>query len=177
MAPLAPNLTDRYKVLYTVGGHQHAQIVRTEGVSDGDWSETMDEYYTAVGAVCYAFTIDDVQFCFAGSTVFSPVTGSLTGSTYGSGTPAVAGENAYYYSFIGRTAGTGIRVRFFQFGAKSLGSDYRFAPGENTALDAALGIIDSGMLGMFMAADGNNPTWKPYINAGVNAYWQRNLRP
>lgn len=177
MAPLPPNSTDRYKIVYTVGGHQHSQIIRTEGIDDGDFSETMDEYYTAMSSAIYETTIDDVLFAPAGSNVFSPVSGSITGSTYGSGSPSVEGENAYFYDFVGRSPGDGRRVRFFQYGAKGLGGDYRFAPGENAALDAALAIIDSSTLGMWMAIGGNNPIWKPYIDAGVNAYWQRNLRP
>lgn len=177
MPPIAPNLTDRYKILYTVGGHQHAQIVRSEGITDANFDTVMDDYYTALGASIYSTTIDDVQFAFAGSNIFSPITSAIVGNTYGSGTPAVAGENAYFYSFVGRASGSGVRVRFYQFGAKALGSDYRYAPGENADLDAALAVIDTSLTGIFMAADGNNPTWKSYINAGVNAYWQRNLRP
>lgn len=175
MAPLNPNNTERYKVFYTAAGVAHNQEIRTDGVSPSALGAKLDEYYTELGDAIYETTIDDVQFAAQGSDIFNSVNAGVAGNTYGSGDPAVVGEVPYFYSFIGRSTG-GRRVRFFQFGAKGLGGDYRFPAGENALLDAARGVID-GATNIWLAIDGITPVWKSYINAGVNAYWQRNVRP
>jgi hypothetical protein len=119
--------------------------------------------------------IDRVEFAGSGSTIFNTVTTSVDGNTYGSGTPAVAGENAYFYNFSGRTSG-GRRMRFYQYGAKALGGDYRFIAGESASLDSARSSIVSAA-GMWLGIDGIKPSMYSYINAGADAYWQRALRP
>jgi len=175
MAPLAPETTARYKIFYTVGGRQHVQEVRSGAITPTDFNTALDAYYTALGTDIYSTVIDDVQFAIASSTVFNSVALDIVGDTFGSGAPAVEGEDAYFYSFIGRSSG-GRRVRFYQFGAKALGGDYRFPAGEDTDLDAARAVV-AGTSGAWLAIDGLVPVWKTYINAGVNAYWQRKVRP
>jgi hypothetical protein len=175
MAPLPANNTERFKVFYTAGGHQHTQEIRTDGISPAALGTSLDAYYTALGTIIYTTTIDQVQYASSGSNIFNAVTTGIEGNTYGSGTPAVAGENAYYYDFVGRSSG-GRRVRFGQFGAKGLGGDYRFVAGESAELDAALVYLDATP-NTWLAIDGIPPVWKTYVNAGANAYWQRALRP
>lgn len=175
MAPLPPNSTERYKVFYTVGGIQHTQQIRTDGISPSALGASLTAYYTALGGTIYDTVIDQVQFAASGSNVFNAVSTGVEGDHFGSGEHSVPGENAYYYDFIGRSTG-GRRTRFAQFGAKALGEDYRFASDEDDALDAALVFIDATP-GTWLAIDGIAPVWKSYINAGVNAYWQRQIRP
>lgn len=175
MAPLNPNNTDRYKVFYTVGGRQHVQQIRTDGVSPFAFGLFVDTYYQAVDPAIYTTVIDQVQFATSGTDVFNPVTSGIEGNSYGSGAASVEGEDAYYYDFVGRSTG-GRRVRFAQFGAKALGSDYRYAAGESADLDAALAVIDA-TANAWLAVDGIPAIWKSYVNAGANAYWQRKIRP
>jgi hypothetical protein len=175
MAPLPPENTPRFKIFYTVGGRQHVQQVRTGVMSPSAFGTLMDEYYTELDGSIYETTIDDVQFAADGSNIFNSVTTGIENNTYGTGTAGVEGEDAYFYDFIGRSSG-GRRVRFTQFGAKALGSDYRFSTGDDPNLDDALAVID-GATSAFVAIDGVTAVWKSYINAGVNAYWQRNIRP
>jgi len=175
MAPLSVDNTARYKVFYTVSGVQHVQQIRTGAVSPSALGTYVDSYYTAIAPNIYEVTIDQIQFAGSGSSVFNAVTTGIESSTYGSGSAAVAGENAYFYDFVGRSSG-GRRVRFTQYGAKTLGGDYRFVSGEDTDLDGALDVIEAAS-STWLAIDAIKPSWKSYINAGVNAYWQRQLRP
>lgn len=172
---LPPDNTARYKVFYTVGSHQHVQEVRVGVVSPSAFGTALGAFYSAIAPQIYDTAIDAVEYAGAGTTIFFPVTTGQEGFHYGSGTPAVAGENAYFYDFSGRTSG-GRRMRFFQYGAKALGGDYRFVAGENAALDNALAVI-VGAASLWLAIDGVKPAMKTYINAGVNSYWQRQLRP
>lgn len=174
--PVLPaNNTARYKIFYTVGGHQHVQEVRVGVVSPSALGTALDAYYTAINDQLYTVTIDEVQYAGSGSDIFFAVSSGIEGNNYGGGTPAVAGENAYFLNFSGRTSG-GRRMRFYQYGPKGLGGDYRFVAGENADLDAGVAAI-VGTPNMWLGIDGVKPAMKSYINAGVNAYWQRNLRP
>jgi len=175
MAPLNPNNTERYRVFYTVGGHQHTQEIRTDTISPSAVGAYITSYYTAITTKLHALVIDQVQYAPSGSNIFNGVTTGVEGDTYGSGAPAVPGENAYYFDFVGRSTG-GRRMRFAQFGAIALGGDYRFIAGEDAALDAALVVIATPA-DAWLAIDGIKPVMKSYINAGVNSYWQRALRP
>lgn len=175
MAPLPAESTARFKVFYTVGGRQHVQEVRTSPASPAAFSDELTAYYSALGDSIYATVIDDIQFAADNSVIFNSVAAPIVGQAFGSGAPSVEGEDAYYFSFIGRSSG-GRRVRFFQFGAKALGGDYRFPAGENIELDDARNVIADSSEN-WLAIDGLTALWKTYINAGVNAYWQRKVRP
>lgn len=174
MAPLSPDNTARYKVFYVTNATQHTQEVRTNVVSPSAMGTLLDAYYTALGSKIYGTTIQEVQFAGTGSNIFNPVTTGIEGNVYSSGT-GIPGETPYYFDFIGRSSG-GRRMRFAQFGAKALGSDYRYIAGEDANLDAALAVI-AGAASAWVAIDGIKPTMKSYINAGVNSYWQRKVRP
>lgn len=172
---LLPENTARFKVFYTVGGQQHTQTIRTDPISPSAMNTLLQGYYTEIGPSIYATSIDDVQFAVSGSNIFNSVSMPIVGSTFGAGAPLVPGERAYYYSFVGRSP-AGYRARFYQFGAKALGGDYRFPVGEDANLDDARGVIE-GASGAWLAIDGLKPIWKSYSNAGVNSYWQRQIRP
>ena len=172
---LDPDNTARYKVFYTVSAYQHTSEVRVGIVSPSAFGTAFGTFLGDLAPNLYATTIDSVEYAGAGTTVFFPVTTGIEGITYGSGSAVVPGENAYFYDFSGRTSG-GRRMRAFQYGAKTLGGDYRFAAGEDTDLDAALAVI-VGEASMWLGIDGVKPVMKSYINAGVNSYWQRKVRP
>jgi len=173
MAPLPVSNTPRYKVLYTVGGRQHEQDWRSN-LSPSAMSVDLDAVWSAIEAKLYETTIDDVQFAASGSNIFNSVTMPFVGSNYGTGT-GTTGEVPYFISFIGRST-DGRRLRVYFYGAKVLGGDYRFQAGEDTAVDTTVDtLVAAG--GDFQTIGGLTPVWKTYANAGVNAYWQRNIRP
>jgi hypothetical protein len=61
------------------------------------------------------------------------------------------------------------------FGIKSVGTNYRYTPGEDTSIDAALAVLVVGGPNVW-AIDGLPVIWKSYVNAGVNAHWQKVVR-
>jgi len=174
MAPLPVDNTARYKVFYTCNGVQHTQECRVGIVSPSVFGATMDAYYVALDVSIYTTVIDDVQYAGSGTNIFNSVATGIQGNTYGGGSPSNNGERALFYNFIGRSAG-GRRMRFAQFGAKSYGLDFRFSASESATLNDALAVINSAAA-MWLAIDGTKPVMKTYINAGYNAYWQRQVR-
>lgn len=173
MAPLPPNSTARFRIFYTGIGVQHSVEIRS-GASPSAVGTIVDDLLTAIDGALQALVIDEVQFAANGSDVFNAVTTGIEGNPYGTG-GGITSQAANYYNFIGRSSG-GRRVRLALFGANSQAGDYRFVAGENSALDAARAVLVAAA-GDILAIDGLTPTWKTYINAGVNAHWQRALRP
>lgn len=173
MAPLPPNNTARYKVFYTVSGHQHVMDIRSLA-SPASFGADVGGLLGTLSPMTYAITIDQVQFAASGSNVFNPVTSGIEGNVYGSGSGTV-GETPYYINFVGRSTG-GRRVRLAVFGQKALGGDYRYIAGENANIDAAVAVLQDPA-NSFKAIDGLKPIWKNYANAGVNAHWQKAVRP
>jgi hypothetical protein len=133
----------------------------------------MAALWTALGTTIYSTTIDSVEFAAAGSNIFNAITTGIEGNAYGTG---AVGDTAtpYYVNFIGRSAG-GRRSRMAIFGIKSVGTNYRYTPGEDTSIDAALAVLVVGGPNVW-AIDGLPVIWKSYVNAGVNAHWQKVVR-
>jgi len=174
LAPLPPDSTARFKVFYTNDSAQHTVQVRGTG-SPSAFGTLMDAFFTAFAPLWPATTIDEVQFAANGSDIFNAVTTTIDGNVYGSGSGADIGR-AEFASFVGRTSGAH-RVRIYLFGINAIASnDFRFGAGESTAIDAARAVI-VGSSTFFLGIDGLVPVWKTYANAGVNAHWQKALRP
>jgi len=173
MAPLPPNNTARFKVFYTTIGHQHTLEIRS-GASPGAVGVIVDQFFTALSAISFLKTIDEVQFAASGSNVFNAVTSGIEGNTYGVGAGSIT-DVPVYIDFVGRSSG-GRRVRLASFGHGSVGVDYRYLAGESIPVDAAVSVLQSAG-GSLLAIDGLTPIWKAYANGGYNAYWQRAIRP
>jgi len=174
MAPLPPNSTARYRVSYTVGGEAHDFQVRHNTVSPSAFGTWANDFLTALAPTLNAVTISGVELALSGSNIFNPVSVTIVNNTYGSG---AGGGSAIpnFINFIGRTSG-GRRVRLALFGNKNDATDYRFLSGENAAIDAAIVELQSDP-DIAIGIDGLTPVWYNYANAGVNAYWQRAIRP
>lgn len=174
MAPLPVESTARYRVNYTVGGEQHDFQVRVGAVSPSVFGDWLVSFMVALVPALNAVVINGVDFAVNGSTIFNPVTTVADGNSYGSGL-GTGSAIPNYVNFIGRSSG-GRRVRLAVFGLKLDATDYRFSPGENAAIAEAIAVLKSNAA-IAIAIDGLAPTWYNYANAGVNAYWQRNIRP
>lgn len=174
LPPLAPSNTARFRINYTVGGEQHDFQVRSTPVSPTALGVQVDAFLSDLAAALNAVTIDSVEFAANGSNVFNIVTTGIEGQVYGSGAGG-GSARANYVDFIGRSSG-GRRVRLAVFGLKVDATDYRFVSGENAAVDNAI-VSLNGAVGSFLAIDGVAPQWYSYANAGVNAHWQKAVRP
>jgi len=173
MAALPPNNTERFRVNYTVGTKQHDFQVRTNGVSPSALGASVDFFLDALSPALNAVVIDTVEYAASGTNIFNIVSSGIEGNTYGSG----AGTGSAIpndVNFIGRSTG-GRRVRLMVFGLKVDAVNYRFTPGENSAVDAAIVVLQATPA-TFLAIDNIKPVWYDYANAGVNAHWQKAVR-
>lgn len=173
MAPLPPESTPRFRVHYTVNSQQHAFQIRSHE-SPSTIGTFIEAFLGAGAALFYSSVIDAVDFAADNSNVFNPVVTGAELFTWGTGAGSTANIPSYV-NFIGRTA-LGRRVRLAVFGLGVGADDYRFIGGESIAADSMrqeLVDFGAGIRGI----DDATPVWKTYINAGVNAYWQRNVRP
>jgi hypothetical protein len=173
MAPLAPSNTPRFKALYTQLGVQHELQIRSSA-SPAVVGTMYDGLFTVLTGAIASLSIDEVQFAPTGSDIFNPVTTGIEGNTYGIGGHP-ASDAATFWSLIGRTPG-GRRVRLFFYGMGGMGADYRYAAGENATADSLVATVQAFGADV-EGIDGLTPTWKTYVNAGVNAHLQRSLRP
>src|SRR5215207_569859 len=173
MAPLPPNSTPRFRVKYTNVAHQHTMEIRSHE-SPSIVGDLVNDLFTEMSPLLFPTVIDSLEFAADNSNIFNPVTAGVVGNTYGSGSPFVQNA-AWFISYIGRTSG-GRRVRLYFFGVSQLGVDYRFPAAENADVDATRAVLGAAG-GEIVGIDDLVPVWKSYANAGVNAYWQRNLRP
>lgn len=181
MAPLPDNNTGVIFVHYTAQGHTHTTQVRyPEAANPGaDVIEDLDQLLTLLGPVMPTdFTFISWEWRAAGTNFTVPLAGTPT-ELSGVLTP-VASYAPAYFNFIGRSSG-GRRVRLGIMGAGwapipstlSYAEDYRVDGSENADMQA---IIDWLNQANFRAIDGLTVTWKPYVNVGYNAYWQRAVR-
>lgn len=174
MAPLPVDSTARYVVHYASGSLEHTQLFRMgTPISPSAFGVFADALWTAIGGSLRQATINEVIFYPNGSTIGSPVavTG-FVGNTYGSGTPTNS-QQSFELNFVARSTG-GRRVRLGFFSPDVADETWRFNPGENVDVDAAIDVLEaqSDLVGI----DGNPLIWKQYGNVLYNAYWIRHTR-
>jgi hypothetical protein len=173
MTALNPNNTPRFKFGYTGGLNDHTFELRSH-LSPAAIGAHVNLWLTALSPRMHAITLNTCQFAAAGSNIFNTVTCGFEGTVYGSGTP-ITQEAPNYIDFIGRSTG-GRRTRITMFGVSGLGTDFRWAAGEDAAVDAAIALL-VGFGSDLRAIDDIAPVWKPYANAGVNSHWTKATRP
>jgi hypothetical protein len=174
MAPLPHNNTAIYFVDYLTGSVQHTMEWRYNGVfSPASFGTLLDDFLSEVSALTCALTVVRVRSQANGANVSFPVTTGQEGATFGSGT-AVPDQIAASLNFVGRSSG-GRRVRLSVFGYDNAVGDFRLTTTDSTVIDNAVTILTAAS-GVALAIDGVKPTWYPYANVSVNAYWQRQLR-
>lgn len=175
MAPLPPNNTMRYFLDYTVCSRSHTLEMRVaDGTNAAAASTAFDDLFTALDDAIFATTIDLMRVSDNGSDFSFPVTYSGSASFgSGTGTPADSGG---YSSWIGRSI-DGRRAHVTVFGSKitATGGNWRAAPGENTDLDNALGVLVAAT-DLWLSISGLEVVWNNYTNNGYNAYWRNHTR-
>lgn len=173
MAALPPSNTPRFKFEYTVNGEGHDFTVRSHA-SPGAIGTEIDAFLDFLAPELYALVITSVSFAADGSNIFLPVTTGIEGNSYGSGA-GVYEQKAWYVDFIGRSV-AGRRWRLAVYGIRTLATDFRYIAGENLSITAAIASLnDAGST--LVAIDDAEVNVYLYANVGVNAHWQRALRP
>lgn len=169
---LPANNTARYRVNYTASLHDHSFQIRSLS-SPASIGAHINAFFTALNPILFPVVVTNVEFAAAGSDVYNLVTTGAEGSAFGAGVPNVSVQ-ALAYNFIGRTSG-GRRVRRAVFGANAFGDNFRFAPGESIAIDAAISQLQSAGT-LILGIDGITPIWKTYANAKYFDHWVKDGR-
>lgn len=175
MPALPPNNTAVWRISYSNVYGQHQFDVRDADPAQGDTLGLVADFLTALGDRVIASTVTGVTLQEAGAQVSMPQQTTLDGMTFGAnnGTPE---DDASFVSFTGRSiGGRRTRITIFGFANDQYGNNFRFTPGEDGAPAAALAVLQNAA-GGFIAIDGQPVVWNNYVNAGVNAYWQRRKR-
>lgn len=174
MAPLPPNSTKRYWLDYSTDNGSHSMLCRVaDGVLDSEAADSIDAFLTAiVGTIC-EITITAFRVAQLGSNISTLLTWPHA-ATYGAVPQALINAPSFF-DFVGRTH-LGRRARVFLYACSSVSqADYRYQPGEDADLDAARAVLVAAA-DTFLAIDGEHPVWHPYINTGLNSYYQRKAR-
>lgn len=172
MAPLPPDGTPRFRINYNTASFDHDFQIRSHG-SPSAVGTLVDTFLTALSPALFAFTVTTVDFAADGSNIFLPVTSGIEGASYGDGSPTVQ-EEPWFYGFQGRGA-TGRKWHLDVYGAISLAVNYRWTPGEYTVMDNAVAALQAFGANLVDIADAQVTVYT-YVNAGVNAHYQRKLR-
>jgi len=176
MAPLDPTAHGRYLVHYSTGFRPHTVKWYYEG--DRDDAAFQDFWNTLIGDVgplLSASTLLGIDHAPATSHITAPIATTGFTDSWGSGV-ADGRVDSRYVSFVGRSGG-GIRwkAEFFGLNVAVTDNNFRFAAGENGAVDAAVATLIAAV-GFPTAIDGTLVLVKNYANHGYNAYWQRKTR-
>lgn len=175
MAAIDPWSSARYFLDYSVSGHDHTLMMRTDStVVDSDAIAVLSDFLTLHHDFIYELTVTGLRFAQAGEHNTNDV--AWTGDTvYGDGTGPEY-TTAWYYDYVGRDAG-GIRLRVALFGANQvqMGNNYRITPIEAAFVSDALASLTQDAQ-MWLTVNNMNPVWKQYANCGVNAYWRNKVR-
>jgi hypothetical protein len=175
MAPLADNLTDRYKLDYEGDFGRHVTLFRfAPGTDPGTARQEITDFINAIRGLYHtSHVFNTLDFSAAGSRLFFPAAWTLIA---GSGTVLPGAEFfPRYISFIGRTS-LGRRVRLTLFGA-NVGTtlDYRITGNESAPVAAGWNQLQA-VTTVQVGIDGAPITWYSFANVGFNAYYQRKQR-
>lgn len=170
---LPPSNTPRFRVNYNVSNHDHSFQIRS-GASPAAIGSHIGLFLGAFSSQLYLLTVLDVVWAPTGSDVFNPVVTGAEGLTVGAGSPAVPSLEPLAVNFIARTSG-GRRVRRAIFGALGGGGNFRWEPGENAAIDAAVAVLTAAG-SILQGIDGLTPIWKPYVNVKYFDHWVKEIR-
>lgn len=175
MAPLDPKSTPRLYINYTSGGTAHTAVLRLATTAD---EENAALVYDVIAQVMVLMmddndTVQGADFSSAGTNVrnplsVSPYTGQVTG------TPDLD-RRPTFYSWVGRsTDGRRTRFTLFTLAAQPDQDGYRYP----TPAGPAAAMLDAleELSPPVVTISNLPPVWKSYVNAGYNAYWQRQLR-
>lgn len=181
MAPLAPSNTDRFLIHYSSGGLPHTMLLRmfVEPTFEGI-NERLDLVAAAMKPIMDpADSVGAVDYIEEGSNIATPYGHDISGP----GTASVSGVtlemSANFLSATGKDVeGRDVAVHMFTVLASSF-PNYRQPIGVVGALyadwwDSITSVVPD--TATVLTISKLAAFWKPYLNIGANAYYQRKLR-
>lgn len=181
MPALPPDSTARLYIAYNANGHEHVASFRYagSGAPDSTFLEGIDEILIALNPFMpsdWAFL--GASYSVPGSNVRLGLT--FTPTAFAGAQSPVPGAAPSYLSLVGRSA-SGKRWRSFILGQSftpflsgSTNGDYRVTTAEDANVSA---LVSAYITSDVIAIDGGVISYKPYINLGFNAHWQKAVRP
>jgi len=176
LTPSPPNASSRYFLDYEVSGVPHTLIDRcTTGQTAEQASDGFSSLIGPIGASFFSSTVVGMRYQEEGTdfSIDVPYTGEVTswgsGAAGDSGTPEFAG-------MVSR-ANDGKKGKWRLFGYKNRASvgDFRFSVIGVEGWEDVYNYLQAETH-HFNTIAGATPTWKSYVNLGVDAYWQRQMR-
>lgn len=175
LPPLPEHNTPRYFLDYEGDmGKRTAQIRSDPSLSHTSVAQAIAAYVELLRPITYmAVVFTSLRFAPAGSNVSNPVDWTSVAGT--ANTTQVGADYPRFISFAGRST-SGRLVRLFHYGCTlAQTNDFRIQLAENTVVTAIRDFLNDQALA-FLTIDGTRAVWKPYANAGYNAYHQRKRR-
>lgn len=178
MAPLPPlpdNNTDCYFVQLSTAVDTFTQQIRAlPGVSVTDFASYMTDMYAYADEFMPQTFVTGVSWRAAGSDITIPVSTTLLGYEFGTGT-ALKIDAPRFISFQGRSV-AGYRTSLFFFGVTlTFPASYRIAAGVLPVINNMIALLGSES-GLVAAKNGAEALWKSYVNCGFNSYKERRNR-
>lgn len=187
MADYAPNFTCRYRVKYSVLGHNHTMLFRlARGTLDfGPIALKVAAFLSALSPTLFtSWTVLGADAAPDDSDIFLPVAPPVGFSPPSLAIPAAPiSESSLAWSFVGRTTG-GTQCRLFLFGASqgpesvSAGGtfdDWRITTAQSGVAANAVNVLNSNSPAL-VGNDGVKATFYQYVNLKYNNYWVRKTR-
>lgn len=185
MADYAPNYTARYRIRYRTLGQVHTAQFRLSRANANPavaGAAAFSDVLTALGPTLFAdWQIIGADVAQEDSDVFLPSTPLPTHT----GLSVATGDESFrplFCSFVGRST-SGQRAAIFFYGytnsphsADNTANDFRVTSTESSIVDDVVNMLNLAHGGALVANDNNPIVWYPYMNVGVNAYYQRRAR-
>lgn len=176
MAALPENSTNRLFVEYNTKGQKHELLFRGKpgvlvsalvAIAQDFWDQLLPTLYnsTQISAARYSSAGSEFSLPVA----YAPQTGTFNGAQPDERLP-------YFISFTGIGTATGRRTTYRVFGSTiSPDGTYRVEPPIGITLSQALGSLQAAAADL-CTIGGDTISFKPYVNTGVDAYYQRKRR-
>lgn len=183
MADYASSNTGRLRFRYQSQGQVHTTTFRTgRGTQDiaGAIASAVSFFNAMSVSRLTDWTALGVDYAGVDSEIFLPRSESIADLQPGTAVIPPSSNKPMFASFQGRTSG-GSRASLYLYGVRfdlltndAVLQDYRVFVTESPSVLNAVGILNAAT--QFTGIDGLDALWKPYINIGLNAYYQRKQR-
>lgn len=186
MPDFAPNYTARYRLRYSVLGHEHTMLFRiARGVGSTGLALMVakaGDFLTAIEDARYTDWLElSAEYAAEDTDIFAPAA-LPTVSTGTAAIPAQSvSQSTYAVSFVGRSA-AGQKAKFFVYGVSfdpenlvTPGDNFRITSAENAIVAAGVAELNSGAPDI-VASDNFGVSWYPYVNGKYNDHWVAAVR-
>lgn len=170
-----PYNTKRYYVDYSNAGRAHTLIMRCAvSVLDVNATTYLGNFLALFDSFLSQSVVTAVRVGAAGDPNSFPISSSLVGTTFGTGTPSLI-QSSKSLGFVGRDL-NGAFAKVFLFGYKgSEEGNFRVDPAERPLLQPILDAL-TDTLDAWWSINNQKPVWYGYGNVNVSAYWKERTR-